>query len=362
MTKPHGPARPPSVEDSLGLSSAQRKKEQVRRRRRRLPAIESAGALVWRDQAGTLEVLLVHRPSYDDWSWPKGKVDLGESAPAAAVREVAEETGTPVVLGLPLPRLEYLTRAGYRKRVHYWAARQVAPECAVVGAREPVDDVDEEEIDAQQWVAADHAAGVLTWADDIVPLTALISAWDQGWLTAAPVVIARHANARRRASWSRGEDTRPLSPKGYLDAARLLPVLSAYGIDHVISSPWRRCLDTSTPYAHALGVEPELAPELTEDAHREHPKQVHKLIAATLSSGVATVVCTHRPVLKTVLAELLEAVRKPLRPVVPTKNPYLTAGSLLVNHVVQGEKGPRIVAAELVNPRRSGMRVRTLTA
>ncbi len=359
--EPAKASKPQSVEDSLGLTRAQRKKEQVRRRRRRRPAIESSGAIVWRERNDNLEVLLVHRPRYDDWSWPKGKVDAGESAPAAAVREVAEETGHVVVLGVPLPRLEYLTRAGYRKRVHYWAARPAHPDSAAVSVREPVAAVDTDEIDEHQWLTVTKAATALTWADDIVPLTALIQAWEQGWLTATPLVVARHANARRRASWSDGEDTRPLSPLGYIDAARLLPVLSAFGITNVITSPWRRCLDTATPYAHALGVEPELAPQLTEDAHRTHPKQVHKLIAEVLHAGVPTLVCTHRPVLKTVLAELLDAVRKPLRAALPSKNPYLTAGSLLVTHVVHAQHGTQIVAAEVYSPRRAGLRRRTLT-
>lgn len=86
------------------------------------PVIESAGALVWRVREGRLQVLLIHRPRYDDWSWPKGKLDPGETLPTAAAREVAEETGRPVTLGLPLPGLQYLTPDGAVKRVHYWAA------------------------------------------------------------------------------------------------------------------------------------------------------------------------------------------------------------------------------------------------
>ncbi len=66
--------------------------------------VHAAGAIVWRGTGRTLEVLLVHRPRYDDWSWPKGKLDPGESLPACAVREVAEETGHSIVLGLPLPQ------------------------------------------------------------------------------------------------------------------------------------------------------------------------------------------------------------------------------------------------------------------
>ena len=100
------------------------------------PVIESAGALVWRVHDGELQVRLVHRPRYDDWSWPKGKLDPGETFQAAAAREVAEETGKPVVLGVPLPGLQYLTPEGRVKRVHYWAARRAsrtrhaAPSCA----------------------------------------------------------------------------------------------------------------------------------------------------------------------------------------------------------------------------------------
>ena len=110
--------------------------------------VEAAGALVWRVRLGTLQVALVHRPRYDDWSWPKGKVDPGETILAAATREVAEETGHDVVLGVPLPGLEYALSDGRRKRVHYWAA-QVAgrPDAAALRARAPVPPVSPPEDD-----------------------------------------------------------------------------------------------------------------------------------------------------------------------------------------------------------------------
>lgn len=351
-----------SVEDSLGLTPAQRKKEQVRRRRRRRPIIESAGALVWREHDGALEVLLVHRPRYDDWSWPKGKLDPGESAPAAAAREVAEETGIPVILGIPLPRLDYLTRAGYRKRVHYWAARPAAPDAAVLGARETVTDVNPDEIDDCQWVSTEAAASLLTWADDAVPLDALVAAHRKGWLMATPIVIARHATARKRASWSLGEATRPLTPGGYIDAARILPILSAFGIEVSITSPWRRCHDTIAPFSHAAGIEPRPAAELTEEAHSAHPAHVQALLADVLKTPTPAVVCTHRPVLRTVLREMRRSARKPLRAALPSKNPFLAPGSLLVTHVVQHEKGPRVVAADVFISRKTAYRARTLTA
>ena len=88
--------------------------------------VKAAGALVWREKGKHLEVLLVHRPRYDDWSIPKGKVDSCESVRTCAVREVAEETGVQVILGQPLSRVRYKIADGARKEVHYWSAR-VAP-------------------------------------------------------------------------------------------------------------------------------------------------------------------------------------------------------------------------------------------
>ncbi|NKY07909.1 NUDIX domain-containing protein, partial [Cellulomonas hominis] len=88
-----------------------------------VPVVEAAGALVWRVRQGRLQVVLVHRPRYKDWSWPKGKLEPGEHVVTAAVREVEEEAGLDVVLGRPLPGLEYPLADGRFKRVHYWSAQ-----------------------------------------------------------------------------------------------------------------------------------------------------------------------------------------------------------------------------------------------
>lgn len=86
--------------------------------------VHDGGGVVWRLKNDQLQVQLVHRPRYDDWSWPKGHLDDGESHQTAAVREIAEETGGPVVLGLPLPTLRYRMPSGHWKQVAYWTARQ----------------------------------------------------------------------------------------------------------------------------------------------------------------------------------------------------------------------------------------------
>ena len=84
--------------------------------------VRAAGAVVTRKGG---DVLLVHRPRYDDWSFPKGKLDPGEHAVTAAVREVAEETGLDVRLGPPLPGQRYRLANGRTKAVSYWTARVV---------------------------------------------------------------------------------------------------------------------------------------------------------------------------------------------------------------------------------------------
>jgi 8-oxo-dGTP diphosphatase len=104
----------------------------------------------------SLEVVLVHRPRYDDWSFPKGKLDRGESFESAAVREVAEETGLVCELGEELPSTTYLDGKRRRKLVRYWAMRPVE-----VAPWSPND-----EIDGRRWVSLDDAADLLTYAHD----------------------------------------------------------------------------------------------------------------------------------------------------------------------------------------------------
>ncbi len=118
--------------------------------------IEAAGGVVWRRTSShKVKVLLVHRPRYDDWSLPKGKLDAGESARDAALREVEEETGLRCRVGEELSELRYKDRKGRAKRVRYWAMQ------AVDGSFEPNDEVDE-----VRWVPLDDVAGVLSYEHD----------------------------------------------------------------------------------------------------------------------------------------------------------------------------------------------------
>ena len=316
--------------------------------------VEAAGALVWRVRQGRLQVVLVHRPRYKDWSWPKGKLEPGEHVTTAAVREVEEEVGLEVVLGRPLPGLEYALADGRQKRVRYWAA-QVAgrPDRAAVQARPPAEHASKDEIDAVRWMDVDVARRRLTRADDREPLDALVEIFDKGRLDTRAVVVVRHGRARSRASWGKEEGTRPLTDVGRLQAKALVPVLSAFGVAEIATSPWLRCCATVDPYATAAGIDPVRHEPLTEAQHEESPEKTADVVAGVLRSGADIALCTHRPVLPTVLEVVGAHAPGRVRAQLPTENPYLRPGQVLVCHVARAgdvEDGVRVEAVELHTP------------
>ncbi len=316
------------------------------------PVIETAGGLSWRVRDGALQVQLVHRPKYDDWSWPKGKADDGEALPATAVREVAEETGKAVVLGVPLPGLQYLTPEGRVKRVHYWAVRRARrdTDARALAARAPVPPVSRDEVDKQVWLTASDAARKLTRATDRGPLDALVEAHEQGWLPTHVVAIVRHGRAVARAAWSGAEQDRPLTPLGHAQASAAVPVLAAYGVSMVVSSRWERCATTIDPYVRASGLRPEYSDNLSEAQHERSPSRVAATVRDLLESRRSSVLCTHRPVLPTVLDVLGQHSRRAVASVLPSRDPFLEPGEILMAHVAVTGKGPRVVAVEKVNP------------
>ncbi len=309
--------------------------------------VQAAGALVWRVRAGRLQVALVHRPRYRDWSWPKGKLDPGEVAPVAAVREVEEETGLAVVLGQPLPGLEYRLSDGRRKVVHYWAAQAAGRGDDVpLHARPPVPHADRAEIDHWEWFDVEAAAGRLTRKADLRPLDALVAAHTKGRLETRALVVARHGQARKRSLWGGTEEDRPLTGLGLRQATATVPVLAAFGVAHVVTSRWERCAATVAPYATAAGVAPQVADGLTEERHDESPARVGALVRELLEDRRDAVLCTHRPVLPTVLDVLAEHSRRAVADELPHDNPFLAPAELLVAHSGRTPHGARVVAVE----------------
>ena len=128
-----------------------------------MDVVQAAGGVVWRrTEAGTVEVLLVHRPRYDDWTVPKGKLEPGESHADGALREVEEETGLRCTLGPELTSTSYVDRRGRPKAVRYWAMTPAA------GTFVPTDEVDE-----IRWVGIDQARSLLSYPRDLAVLDAI---------------------------------------------------------------------------------------------------------------------------------------------------------------------------------------------
>lgn len=134
------------------------------------PAVRAAGAVVWRrGGGGAVEVLVVHRPRYDDWSLPKGKLDPGESHEAAARREVEEETGCRGVLGRELAASAYVDHKGRPKTVRYWALE------AEDGVFRPTD-----EVDRAEWLPVDAARRRVSYARDVEVLDSFAALGEPG--------------------------------------------------------------------------------------------------------------------------------------------------------------------------------------
>ncbi|WP_149203648.1 NUDIX hydrolase [Actinotalea subterranea] len=320
-----------------------------------LGVVHAAGAVVWRERAGRLEVALVHRPRYKDWSWPKGKLDAGEAVAAAAAREVAEEIGEPVVLGMPLPAMHYRTPDGAGKHVRYWAARLAGPDDApALAARAPVQPAALTEIDDVVWVSLRTAEELLTRRTDRAPLAVVERLYGQGRLDTHVAVIARHGQARRRSAHTGDEATRPLTATGASQAEALVTVLAAFGVTSVVSSPWERCMRTVVPYAEAAGLPLEAVDALTEAAHAADPKKAARVVAEHLAEGRATVLSTHRPVLPTALAVVEKARRRWTVGTIPHTEPWLRTGEALVAHVVGTGRATRVVGLERHRPPRPG--------
>ena len=329
--------------------------------------MRAAGALVWREKGGDLQVLLVHRPRYDDWSFPKGKLESGESLCACAVREVAEETGVQVRLEQPLETVRYRLGDGTRKEVRYWAARELDRGSPALAARGRIPRASRSEIDGVQWVRVKEARKRLDHAIDRDLLGSLVDLWEDDKLDTWTLVLVRHARAVKRSVWNRpkkrtaeqDEATRPLTgDHGRARARALAPILAAYGVGRAISSPWRRCCDTMAPYCRAAGLNLELEPAITEHAHAAAPKTTRKVVERALRMREGPVaLCTHRPVLPAVMDVVAEYAPGKLLRSVPNRDPWLKTGEIMVIHMARRPHGKiRAVAIEKQRPALTGGR------
>ena len=314
---------------------------------------EAAGVLCWRRTRDGLEVLLVHRPRYDDWSWPKGKAERDEPLPCTAVREAREESCLTVVLGRPLGDVRYRLPDGRRKRVAYWAATPAGtstPTSTV--ALDGTSPDPGAEVDRLAWLPVEQARGRLTRRTDEAPLDLLVAHDRAGTLPTVPVVVLRHGTSRPRDSWARADADRPLVSAGRRQARALVALLPAWGPQRVVSSPLRRCLETVAPFATSAGLDVRTKSALSEDGARRRPTRTRRQVHRLLEGRRPVLLCTHRPV----LAEVFDVLRAACDPAVaggvPGKDPYLAPAEVLVAHVAFPQTGgrPRVVAVERHQP------------
>ncbi len=262
--------------------------------------VQAAGAVLWRPgSTGTagVEVALIHRPRYDDWSLPKGKVDSGEHVLHTAVREVFEETGRQVVLGRRLPSISYRVLGG-TKRVRYWAGRAL-PDDTEGSSFQPNHEVDE-----LTWLEPQQALDRLTRPLDATVLTAFLRAPAE----TVPIVLLRHGTAAKRAPDYSDDLIRPLTALGHWQAEALAGLLPCYGPLRIVSSPAVRCVDTVRPFARKQQTIINIEPALTESAHAAEPEAAVSWLRTIVAEGKPTVVCSHRQVLDDLLASVLDEV------------------------------------------------------
>ncbi len=290
-------------------------------------------------------MLAVHRPRYNDWSWPKGKLDAGETLPACAIREVAEETGKQVILGQPLPTLRYPT-GEKTKVVKYWAAQVISERSPALKARPQIKPASKNEIDAVRWLSIPQARERITFPEDLRPLEVLVEAFERDRLDTRAFVLVRHARAKRRKAWDGPDIKRPITKAGTQRAHELVPLFAAFGARKVSSSPAERCMATVQPYSEATGVSVTEHKSLTEPSHADKPLRTAETFVQLLRKPSSRVVCAHRPTLPTIVEMLRAATRPYTRGALPRKNPYLPAGGVLVAHVADTDGGPIVTAIE----------------
>jgi 8-oxo-dGTP pyrophosphatase MutT (NUDIX family)/phosphohistidine phosphatase SixA len=257
--------------------------------------ILAAGAVLWRPAGRGTQVALIHRPKYDDWSFPKGKLESGEHALLAAVREVAEETGMQVTLGLRLPAVSYVVD-DQPKVVDYWAARADSADARFVA---------NSEVDRLDWVALSRAAIRLSYEHDV----RLLADFTAALRPTVPVILVRHAAAGSKSDWRHHDALRPLDARGKQQAKVLARLLRCFGTARVLSSPAERCVATVRPYASSVGATVEVVPALglPEKKSSRPVAEEQALAAATVASEAAAadqpvVICAHRENLPLLLA------------------------------------------------------------
>lgn len=307
-------------------------------------AVYAAGGVLWRRVDDKLRVLLIHRTRYRDLTLPKGKVDPGESLVETAVREIFEETGIRVALGLPVGVSRYRLAKGREKIVHYWAAE------ATEDAIRTSSFVPGKEIAALEWVSPKRALSELSYPVDVEIMENFLSFVDDGVLETFPIVALRHAKALSRDHWDGSDASRPLAPRGRKQAEAIVAPLRAFGVRRIVSSDAKRCVQTVRPLAAALHQEISKTELISQDAWEEGAADARVVVGRRVRARKPAVLCSHGPVLPDILTELALATGT-------LRGSYLGSASALevaafsVAHLSRTNPGSGIAAIETHPPK-----------
>lgn len=260
--------------------------------------IFAAGAVCWRRVDDEIMVLLIHRTKQKDVSFPKGKLDPGETMPQAAVREVEEETGLRVVLGANLGLIHYEIGNDTQKTVQYWAA-----EVTNVAVRNSTF-LPNDEVEALEWTPLKNAHKRLSYTQDRDILEVFKRLIEHNALETFSVILLRHAKAEPRSEEFPEDRLRPLSSVGAAQAKMLSATLAAFGPQRIVSSIAERCMRTVAPTAKGLGKSIRAKEHLSQDSWDEGMADVRSVIGKIVRKGKTAVVCSHRPVLPDIAREL----------------------------------------------------------
>lgn len=305
----------------------------------------AAGTLPWRTKAGQLQVLLIHRPEYDDWSWPKGRLGANETLPETAWRETKEEVGLNLSLGIPLGVIRYKNPSGKnRKEVWYWAARVVDKKPTADGT----------EVDETRWASVEDARQLLSKDVDQQPLDILAQAYEDKQLATVPFVVLRQAKPIPAESWTKDEVDRPLAESGYSQAKAVARLLRVWKPTRIITSKYTRSLETIAPYVKKHGGAVRTKRWLNITTAASQPKHLARRIHQELKRLEPSMVCSQPSVVKRILKHIKSLIKGDdtlISPKVLTagKKSNLAPGSVLV---VQRAKhqGGRIVSLERYEP------------
>jgi phosphohistidine phosphatase SixA/8-oxo-dGTP pyrophosphatase MutT (NUDIX family) len=284
-------------------------------------ATPAAGGVVWRLDGPHLLAAVVHRPRYDDWTLPKGKVELGEPLLLTAIREVAEETGAQVQAGRRLSVVEYPIADGTIKRVSHWAMRYLA------GEHVPNDEVDE-----LRWLTVAEATQRLTYPIDRY----VLAEFARVPADTRTVLLIRHAKAGKRSEYRGDDRARPLDKIGRRHAREAAEVLAAFAPQRVLSADLVRCQQTVQPLADRLGLPVQTTPEFSDEFYQREPARSRAALHHWAEQPGVTAICSQGEAIPGLLADL----QAPAMPY-PARKGSLWVLSLLGRRVVSADYYPR---------------------